>query len=123
MSKYTYHNVNPLGEHEQDCVIRAISLGTSTPYERVIELLENTGDYKSCEELCVCCYSHLLDEYFRFKKERCKGLTVSEFAIIHPYGIFLIRMSGHLSCLINGVVHDIWNCNDEILTDAWRVDS
>lgn len=123
MSKYFYHNVNPLGEKEQDCVIRAISLATSTPYERVIELLENTGDYNSCEELCVCCYSKLLKNYFHFTPVECYGMTVSEFADEHPYGIFLIRMDGHLSCLINGIVHDIWDCNNEILTNTWRVDS
>lgn len=120
---YVYYNVNPLSLEEQDCVIRAISLATSTPYEEVISLLEETKDTFQCEALCMCCYSYLLDNYFKFDKIKVSGMTSKEVAKIHPYGIYLIRMDGHLSCMINGCVYDIWDCSNEIITDCWKVDS
>ena len=122
-SDFTYFNKNPLGLKEQDCVIRAISLATGKDYLSVINLLENTQANFHCEALCVCCYSYLLDEYFGFSKVPCSSMTAKEFKRKHPYGIFLIRMDGHLSCLINGKIYDIWDCSDEILTDVWKIDS
>lgn len=123
MSNYIYHNVNPLGLSEPDCVIRAISFATNTPYQDIIDLLQDAGDFYVCEELCVCCYSQLLTDYFKFEEIETNGETVAEFALQHPFGIFLIRMPGHLSCLINGVCYDIWDCTNEKLTNCWRVSS
>ena len=123
MAKFHYYNMNPLGLHEKDCVIRAISLCTSTDYLDVIDLLEKNSGMNSCDTLMVSCYSYLLDNYFRFRKVNCKDMNVRDFAKYHPFGIFLIRMEGHLSSLINGVCYDIWDCTNEPLTDVWRVDS
>lgn len=123
MPNYVYHNVNPLGLTESDCVIRAISLALQMDYHTVISLLQDAGDIYTCEELCVDCYSRLLTEHFQFEKVPCRGQSVAEFALQHPFGIFLIRMDGHLSCILNGVCYDIWDCTNEILTDVWRVSS
>lgn len=120
---FIFLNVNPLGLKEQDCVIRAISLATGVEYQEVIDLLVKTGYSQSCESLCVCCYSYLLNDYFKFKKIEVKNQTAKDLAKIHPYGIYLIRMDGHLSTLINGKVYDIWDCSNEIITDCWKVDS
>lgn len=120
---FVYLNVNPLGLIEQDCVVRAISLGTGKDYQTVIDLLVQTGYEHKCETLCVCCYSNLIENHFKFKRVEVENQTAKELAKIHPYGIFLIRMSGHLSCMINGKVMDIWDCSEEPITDCWRVDS
>ena len=120
---YVYYNVNPLDLEEQDCVIRAISLAVGKSYYEIISLLEETTKIFNCEALCVCCYSYLLDNYFKFDKVNVSGMTPKEVAKIHPYGIYLIRMDGHLSCMINGCVYDIWDCSNEIITDCWKVDS
>ena len=51
-----------------------------------------------------------------------KDAPVSEFAQQHPEGVYLIRMEGHLSTLVNGVIYDLWDCSYETLTDVWRVE-
>ncbi|MBQ7798053.1 MAG: hypothetical protein IJ371_02915 [Clostridia bacterium] len=51
----------------------------------------------------------------------CDGLTVSDFADLHPNGVYLVRMNGHISTISNGICYDIFDCRDMWLTDAWLV--
>lgn len=122
MCEFIYYNVNPKGEQIGDCVIRAISLATNIDYYQIEQMLYEIGEFYSCEELCVCCYSYLLEDVFNLEPVECYGMSVREFANSHPVGTYLIRMDAHLSTLINSNIYDIWNCSNEILTNAWRVD-
>lgn len=123
MSKFNYLNVNPLGEEEQDCVCRAISLATGYDYYEIADKLYLTAELFDCDELCVCCYRHLLDYVFDFPKVRCQGLTVEEFLDEHPYGTYILRMNGHCTCIINGRLFDTYDCLHRVLTDAWQVEN
>lgn len=121
MAKYVYYNINPKGIKEEDCVTRAISFATGLDYSIVAEKLTLIARLMNCDRLCVCCYRHLLDDIFKFKRVNCDSMTVNSFANRHPYGIFLVRMNGHISCIKNGKVYDIFDCRDIELTDAWQV--
>lgn len=114
--------MNPLGLREQDCVIRAISLALNKPYSEVINMIDFNGITHMCDNLNLNCYSKLLEEDFNLEPIECYGMSVKEFADSHPVGTYLIRMDAHLSTLIDSIVYDIWNCSNEILTNAWRVD-
>lgn len=59
---YKVYNRNPEGDRLPDCVTRAISLGTGADYRDVQKMLHINGDEKDCDDLCVECYSHMLDE-------------------------------------------------------------
>jgi len=122
MSRFIYYNRNPEGKTIEDCVCRAISLATAIPYQEIDELLWASADALNCDRLCVCCYQHLLDNYFGFEKVECEGLTLDEFADLHPFGIYLVRMEGHLSTIIAGDCYDIWDCRGGLLTDVWKVE-
>lgn len=122
MVRFVYYNLNPKGVKEEDCVTRAITMATGLPYNEVAKKLYYSAKLLDCDKLNVCCYKHLLDDTFKFHRVKCAGLTVAEFAEIYPTGIYIIRMDGHLSVLIDQTIYDLWNCKDEILTDAWRVD-
>lgn len=121
MARFVYYNRNPEGETIEDCVCRAISLATALPYEEIDNLLWESADYLNCDRLHICCYTHLLDDYFGFEQVDCEGMTVEEFADMHPFGIYLARIEGHLSCIIAGDIYDIWDCRKEILTNVWKV--
>lgn len=120
MSEYHYLNLNPLGEDEQDCVCRAISLATGRDYYDIERKLWLTAQLFDCEELCVCCYHHLLDKVFEYPKVYCRDMTVSEFMRKHRRGTFILRMDGHCTCIINGRLFDTHDCLDKVVTDAWH---
>lgn len=123
MYTYKYLNVNPVGIEEEDCVTRAIKLATGRSYFEIRKKLQLTAELLDCEELCVCCYNHLLDCVFKFPREEIKsGQTVAEFAKQHQRGVYLVRIDGHLTCIINGCIYDLWNCGNRKATHAWRCD-
>lgn len=122
MADYKFLNLNPLGKREQDCVCRAISLALNEDYYIIQHKLELVGELFECEDLCVCCYKHLLDYVYGLKRiEEYQGYTIEEFADRNPYGVFLVRVSGHLTCVIQNKIMDIWNCSNEIVDIVWQV--
>ena len=122
MARFKYLNINPNGEEIGDCVTRAIALATGMNYFDVAEDLIMSADILGCDALYLCCYTHLLDDIYNFPQVECEGYTVGEFADLHPIGRYIVRMDSHLSCIIDNCIYDIWNCKDEILSRAWRVD-
>ena len=116
MARYQFLNVNPLGEIEEDCVCRAISLALDEDYYKIQEKLYLVAKLFECEYLCICCYKYLLDEVYDLKRiEEVKGMTVEEFANYFPVGIFIVRVEGHLTCVIDNHIMDIWDCRDKIV--------
>ena len=122
MARYQFLNVNPLGEIEEDCVCRAISLALDEDYYKIQEKLYLIAKLFECESLCVCCYKYLLDDVYDLKRiEEVRGMTIEEFANYFPIGIFIVRVEGHLTCVIDNNIMDIWNCKDEIVDLVWEV--
>lgn len=123
MNNFDYTNTNPLSKHEEDCVIRAINYALDLDYYVVKNKLWLTAELHDCEELCVCCYEKLLQDVYHLKRLDCfKGKTIKEFCKNNPNGIFIIRVEGHLTCVDNGIIKDIWNCEKEKIDIVWQVD-
>lgn len=123
MVNFVYYNRNPDGDKENDCVTRAISLASGLPYEEIRKKLYHTAKLLDCEKLCVTCYKFLIEEVLMGKRVNCDGMYAGEFAETHPYGIYLLRMSGHIVCCIDGVLYDIFDSRySSLLTDAWELD-
>ena len=118
---FDYHNENPNGYHIPDCVIRAITLALGLDYFEVVKMLHLNAQKLQCECLNVKCYEKLLDYDFDLPHYMSFGLTAEEVANDYPNNILLLRMDGHLSCSVCGVIKDIWDCSQEIITDFWIV--
>lgn len=121
MTKFQYWNENPDGEHIGDCVTRAITLASGLSYEQVQEKLYYCGKLLECDPLCVSCYDFLLTKYFEFDSVDTQGLTLDEFGDKYTRGLFLVRSRGHISCLLDGVVYDTWDCRSMVLTNSWKI--
>lgn len=86
------------------------------------EKLYYTSKLLDCEKLCVCCYQFLLTDYFKYKVYfNYKGTKIKDFLKTHKKGTYLIRINGHLTCAINGIVYDIWDCSNEKIDILWFV--
>lgn len=121
MIDYKFYNANPLGNIELDCVCRAISTATSTPYNVIEDKLDLIGRLFECEALCVCCYFHLLEKVFGLQGKYTNGKTVRDISKEFCNNRVIIRIDGHLTCSMYGVVYDIWDCTDEIADIFWIV--
>ena len=121
MAKFIYYNQNPDGNKENDCVTRAISLATNIKYSSIRKKLFHTAKLLDCEKLCHTCYSFLIENVLKCTPVNCDYMSVDEFAEINNKGIYLARMSGHITTIINGCIYDIWDCRDSLLTNAWKV--
>lgn len=118
---FKFVNVNPSGARTDDCVTRAISLASGYDYFDIQEKLVLTSKLFGCDRLARCCYQNLLEYVFGYTPVECHGLTIDEFCIENPYGTYLIRIQGHLTAVIDGVINDTWDCGDFICDKAWRV--
>lgn len=121
MANFRYYNLNPQGEHHSDCVTRAISLASGLPYSSVRKKLFHTAKLLGCEKLCLSCYKFLIENVLFSRIVNCDGMTVEEFADLHPYGTYLVRMNGHISVIIDNCIYDIFDCREHLLTTAWEV--
>ena len=48
------------------------------------------------------------------------GVTVSEFARAHPSGVYVLALSGHVVCIIDGTLYDTWDSSREVVLYYWR---
>ena len=62
MAKFRYVNLNPNGEHRNDCVTRAISLASGLDYSEVRRKLRYTSRLLDCIRLCWSCYSFFITQ-------------------------------------------------------------
>ena len=118
---FIYTNVNPEQLLINDCVTRAISLATDSDYFDIQEKLYLTSSLFSCDRLSVQCYENLLENVFGCEPVYCYGMTVGEFAEDNPVGVFLVRIQGHLTTIIDGDIRDTWDTSNEICDLAWYV--
>lgn len=121
-SRYRYYNRNPNNIHLKDCVCKAISTATGLKYEAVNNLLDLTAYENECEKLCVCCYDNLLTGTLCYQRiDNYFNNTVDEITRQYPSNTLIIRVKGHLTCSINGVTLDIWECSNELVDCYWIV--
>ena len=120
MARFVYYNNNPRGLTVNDCVTRAITLGSDLPYEEVKEKLWLTASLFNCDKLCKFCYSRFIETVLGYPQVNCDEMTIGEFADKNPFGKYLVRIQGHLTTVVNGDVWDIWDCRDEFCDIAWQ---
>lgn len=121
-NKFKYLNVQPLGKEEEDCVCRAITLALNEDYYKIQKMLKLIAEMFECQELCVCCYQHLLDDVYKLKRVYgYSGCAIKHFVEDHPKGVYIIRIDGHLTCCVEGCIYDIWDCSDKIIDIVWEV--
>ena len=114
-------NVNPDQTKRNDCVTRAISLATELPYSNIRRKLYHSAKLLKCDKLCPTCYSFCINQVLGGVPTNCEGMSVGEFADLHPDGTYLIRIVGHLTCIIDNTLYDIWDCRNRMCDMAWKI--
>ena len=101
------HNENPDGRNVGDCTVRAISTALKQDWETTYVGLSLQGflmgDMPSANHVDECpdCY------------------TVADFAAEHPSGTYILSLSGHVVCVMDGDYYDTWDSGGEIPLYYW----
>ena len=114
---FQYFNNNPLGRHVNDCSVRAIALATGRSWDQTYKELSNYAREEAITFSEVEFINEYLSERFeRFCQEpRNKSIIVSDFANLQLPGRYLITMSGHITCVIDGVIFDTFDPSDRFI--------
>lgn len=125
---YQFLNVHPQGKLVPDCVKRAITTAAQMDYHEVqLELNRHkkiTGaakfnhdkNWKSYVENVL--NGSKLSFPAKAGKPRMNG---DRFCKAYPKGRYILNMAGHLSCCIDGIIYDTWDCSQKCVYTAYEI--
>jgi hypothetical protein len=108
-------NLNPSGRKSCDCVVRAIVRASGKSWLETYNRLCQLGMLEHAMPNEKRVYEKHLEQ-IGFKKNKMPRFpdntrfTVAEFAYSNPKGVFIISVAKHLTCVVDGVLYDTWNC-------------
>ena len=100
-----------------DCVIRAIANATGLDYKKVYTDLKRLNDNKSCRNGTPKSVAKKYLEQLGWRWVSC--MEIGTGCQVHlceselPYGVLVVRLSKHLTCVKNGVLYDTYDCTRE----------
>ena len=118
------HNENPDGRNVGDCTVRAISTALGQEWETTYIALALQGylmgDMPSANHVWG---AYLREKGFRravIPDECLDCYTVADFAAEHPSGTYILALSGHVVCVMDGDYYDTWDSGGEVPLYYWR---
>lgn len=118
---WKYYNANVLGNNVNDCVVRAISKAEGKSWDKTYREL---SDIAQCEGILLDDVN-FVEKYLdkKYKRACHYSKTVGEFAKEFRKGTFLVTMQGHITCIVNGIIYDTFDCSPRRMWCAWEVNS
>ena len=120
---WKYYNPNPVGRLVGDCAIRAISKALDVDWETAFEMIAGAayrmGDMPSSNSVWGAVLRQ--NGFYRASiPDHCPDCyTAEDFALDHPYGVFVLGFGNHVATVIDGVIYDSWNSSREIPQYYW----
>lgn len=113
------YNPNPAGAKVGDCTIRALSKALHKSWqETYIDLC--TYGYFMCDMPSA---NNVWGRYLKengFERHMAPELSVNEFLERNPEGIYVMALSGHVVCAVDGDYYDTWESGNEMPIYYWR---
>lgn len=124
---YKFCNPHPKGKLVRDCVKRAICLAEGRDYQEVSKDLNRLKHEIGADKFNS---NNNWKTYLERRKYKMisfpaeagvKRMNGRRFAESHPKGSYILRMAGHLSSCVDGVILDTWDCRDKCVYNAYKV--
>ena len=123
---FVYENLNPKKKVTTDCVVRATCKALGKPY---IDVYQDMFGFSISSGL------HLNDKKFLKKYLEHLGYgmlkqpkhqdntkyTAREFAKEFNKGIYIVSIRKHITVIVDGKIHDIWDCSDKAVGNYWKI--
>ena len=123
---YKFYNAHPKQLIVNDCVVRAYSTALGKNYNETRKELN-----RQKKELGFDSYKNnnfikkLFAKYKKISFPAIKGTSRIDgemFCINYPNGKYILRMAGHLTCCIDGIIYDTWDCSNKCVYNAWKIE-
>lgn len=119
---FKFYNANPKGRRVNDCTVRAYSLATNKTWAQAYDELSYFAKQQAIMPDEVKYIDKFLEERFnRVCECEGKGISVGDFIRLYPYGVYLITMNGHITCVIDGCIYDTFDPSDRLVWDAYFI--
>lgn len=112
----------------EDCVIRAIAKAYGQPWEWALLALYETSLRETFDSpTSKRTFERLLKMRGAEKlRQICDALTggritVRQFSRLFSSGRYIVTTQGHMTCVIDGDIYDIWDCSESKVMSAWRI--
>ena len=123
MSRWIKYNANPENRQVGDCTIRAISKALGQDWDKTYSGIALEG-FRLCDMPSA---NHVWGAYLKSKgftrniiPDSCPEFyTVNDFCRDNPEGIYILALSGHVVCVIDGHYYDSWDSGNEIPIYYW----
>ena len=122
---YIKFNNHPKWLNTSDCVVRAISKAFDNDYletRRELNRVKRELGFQSYKDTKFL-YKHL-EDYERIILKAVRGeprIKGYDFTEMYPKGTYILKMAGHISVMIDGVIYDTWDCRYRTVYTAWKV--
>lgn len=117
------YNPNPAGKNVGDCTIRALSKGLNQDWAQTYAALILQGymmsDMPSANSVWGAYLRHRGFTRHIIPEDCPDCYTVTEFACDHPRGTYILALSGHVVCLVDGDWYDTWDSGQEVPLYYW----
>ena len=125
---YQFCNVHPKGLLVPDCVKRAITKTADMDYHEVQLQLNRhkklTGAKTFNEDKNWKSFVENVLNGTKLSFPAVKGMprmNGTRFCKAYPKGRYILSMAGHLSCCIDGVIYDTWDCSEKCVYQAYKI--
>lgn len=125
---YESYNPHPQNKIVEDCVKRAFTKASGKTYQEVsneLNRIKRELDAKKYNSNVV--WRYYVDKVLNGKKisfPAVKGeprMNGYKFCEQFSKGTYVLHMAGHLSCCVDGVIYDTWDCQDKCVYTAWEI--
>jgi hypothetical protein len=122
---YINENLNPLKRKVGDCVIRALAKALDKSWTEVYEELVSLGRKNYCCPNDKEAYHPYLSKFpcitvfYTNDLGNKKRLTVD--MVSKWQGTYIISIAGHITCVKDHGVYDIWDCRCKTAYKIWKI--
>lgn len=122
---YKELNVNPKERKTGDCVVRAIAKAEDRAWLEVFDDLVALARKAHTMPSNKHAYEKYLKKYktmpvmYRLPSGKNRRYTVDDITSL--VGTYIVKIAGHLTVVIDGVVYDTWDCRKKCAYKIWQV--
>lgn len=113
---WKFYNPNPCHLLVGDCVIRAASIATESSWHKTHREICDLSNTKCNMPSANMVWGEFLESKHMRYREPQQKLTIRQFCLLHPYGVYTIGTGSHAVTVIDGDWYDIWDSGDEIVS-------